>query len=251
VNYAAQGEGQASFQASNWKHFYRTNVQHLVELTERLHGAPWLSKFIQIGTSELYGSVEGPVDEAAPIRPSSPYAVSKAAFDLHLSSIARVCGFPAVIVRPSNCYGEGQQLHRIIPKAFIYGLQGRRLPLHGGGVVRKSYLHASDLSRAVILLSTEGKLGEVYNVGPHRPITIRRLLEFCAMTLQMGLMELVEEAPEREGQDGCYWLNTDKIRALGWTDSIPLGSGLRGMLDWIEKYRDELLPLPTNYRLRA
>jgi dTDP-glucose 4,6-dehydratase len=250
VNYAAQGEGQASFKVENWKYFYRTNVQALVELTERLHGAPWLKRFIQIGTSELYGSVESPSDESSPLRPSSPYAVSKMAFDLHLMSVSKVCGFPALIVRPSNAYCPGQQLHRIIPKAFIYGLSGRRIPLHGGGLARKSYLHADDLSRAVVLLAKEGLLGEVYNVGPKDPITIRKLLEFCAATLQMGFTELVEEAPERTGQDGCYHLNSDKIRALGWTDSIPLGLGLRGMLDWIEKY-PELIPMPTSYKLRA
>jgi dTDP-glucose 4,6-dehydratase len=144
VNFSAQGEGQASFESAHWKYFYRTNTQALVELTEKLHGEKWLHRFIQVGTSELYGSVTDPATEDAPLRPSSPYAISKAAFDLHLVSIAKTAAFPAVIVRPSNAYCPGQQLHRVIPRAFIFGKTGRRLPLHGGGRAEKSYIHADD-----------------------------------------------------------------------------------------------------------
>lgn len=251
VNYAAQGEGQASFQIENWKYFYRTNVQALVELTERLHGAPWLERFIQIGTSELYGSVESPSDESSPLRPSSPYAVSKMAFDLHLMSVSKVCGFPALIVRPSNAYCQGQQLHRVIPKALIYGRSGKRVPLHGGGLARKSYIHAGDLSRAVMLLAAKGRVGEVYNVGPLEPISIRNLLSKCAFVSGLEFDELVAEAPERTGQDGCYWLDSTKIKQLGWFQGVGLEVGLKGMLDWVEMYWDEIGGLPTNYRLRA
>jgi dTDP-glucose 4,6-dehydratase len=250
VNFSAQGEGQASFESAHWKYFYRTNTQALVELTEKLHGEKWLHRFIQVGTSELYGSVTDPATEDAPLRPSSPYAISKAAFDLHLVSIAKTAAFPAVIVRPSNAYCPGQQLHRVIPRAFIFGKTGRRLPLHGGGRAEKSYIHADDLSRAIALLSEEGKVGEVYNCGPDDPISIRHLLQFCAMTLQMKFEELVEEAPERQGQDGRYWLDSSKLKALGWAPPIPLGLGLRNVLDWIEAYPD-LWQMDTDYRLRA
>lgn len=251
VSFAAQGEGQASFQIEHWKYFYRTNTQALVELTEKLHGAPWLQRFIQIGTSELYGSVETPSNEDSPLRPSSPYAISKAAFDLHLMSIARVCGFPGLVVRPSNAYCQGQQLHRVIPKALIYGRSGHRVPLHGGGKARKSYIHADDLSRAVILLSGKGQAGEIYNVGPQEPISIRDLLSKCAESLGLEFHELVAEAPERTGQDGCYWLDSTKIKQLGWHQEVTLETGLRQMLDWVEIYWDEIGGMPTQYRLRA
>lgn len=250
VNFAAQGEGQASFKTSNWKHFFKTNSQHLVELTEHLAYAGTMERFIQVGTSELYGSVEAASDELAPIRPTSPYAASKAAFDLHLLSIAKTCGFPAIVIRPSNAYCPGQQLHRVIPKVMLCGMSGEKMQLHGGGASRKSYLHADDLSRAILLLATEGKVGEVYNCGPKEPISIRKLVEFCAVTMGKSFEDVVEVVGERTGQDGCYWLNSDKLRALGWNDSIKLGLGLRGMLNWIENH-PELREMPTAYRLRA
>lgn len=129
VNFAAQGESAASWSKS-WR-FYDTNVTALAKMTEGLMARDYLQRWIQIGTSELYGSVDFPADEESLIKPSSPYAASKAAGDMHLLAISKVLDFPMNILRPSNSYGPGQQVHRIIPKAIIGGLTGRKLPLLG------------------------------------------------------------------------------------------------------------------------
>jgi dTDP-glucose 4,6-dehydratase len=250
VNYSAQGEGQASFDVRMWKYFYRTNTQFLVELTEQLHAKKIGGRFIQVGTSELYGSVESPSTESAALRPTSPYAISKLAFDLHLVSIAKSGNFPAVIIRPSNAFCPGQQLHRIIPKAIIYALTNRRVPLQGGGRARKSYLFADDLSRAILLLADKGAVGEVYNCGPEEPVSIRRVLDMVAQCLALGPGELYEEAPDRVGQDGCYWLDSSKLRALGWQPHTPLLGGIAYMVEWIRAY-PELLEQSTDWRIRA
>ena len=47
-------------------------------------------------------------------------------------------GFPANIIRPSNCYGPTQLL-RIIPKAILYALNGKKFPLEGGGKAKILY----------------------------------------------------------------------------------------------------------------
>src|SRR6201999_4148691 len=143
VNFAAQGEGAVS-----WKHswrFFETNSMALARLTEELMKRDWLERFIQIGTSEMYGSVEHATKEDEAIKPSSPYAASKVAFDLYLVSVHKYLKFPMTIIRPSNAYCPGQLLHRVIPKAVICGLKGEKLPLHGGGRAEKSYIHARDL----------------------------------------------------------------------------------------------------------
>lgn len=252
VSFCAQGEGAASFKpAKHWKHFYRTNTVSLVEFTEQLSTRDWLGKFIQVGTSELYGSVEAPASEESSLRPTSPYAASKAAFDMHLQSIAKVLDFPAMIIRPSNAYCPGQQLHRVIPKAFLYGMSGKRFPLQGGGKARKSYIDADDLSRAILLLSEQGKLGEVYNCGPDEPTAIRRLLEMCAQCLGLAFDNLVEMAPDRTGQDGTYWLDSGKLKALGWKPQVSLLGGLAKMHDWVETHYTELETSSGDFRMRA
>ena len=82
----------------------------LAKLCEELAKKKWLKRFIQIGTSEMYGSVEHPSKEDEPIKPSSPYAASKVAFDMHLMSVHKFLEFPMNIIRPSNAYCSGQLL---------------------------------------------------------------------------------------------------------------------------------------------
>ena len=175
INFAAQGEGATSLKHS-WRYF-ETNCVALVKLTEQLQSRDYLERFIQIGTSELYGSVEHAAKEDEPIKPTSPYAASKAAFDMHLMSVHRFLKFPMNIIRPSNAYGPGQQLHRVIPKTVICGLTGRKLPLHGGGRAEKSYIHNRDLARAIHMVSEKAPLGSVYNAGSKEPTSIRRVVE--------------------------------------------------------------------------
>lgn len=250
INYAAQGEGAVS-----WKHswrFFETNAMALARLTEELGKRDWLERFIQIGTSELYGSVDRPAREDDPILPSSPYAASKAAFDLHLLSVHRFLKFPMNIIRPSNAYCPGQLLHRVVPKAVVCGLTGQRLPLHGGGRAEKSYIHARDLARAIHLVSEKAPLGAVYNCGPAEPTSIRTIVEKTAHALGMPFEELCEVTGDRLGQDARYWLDSSALKAaVGWEPEIDLESGLAEMAEWGRRYVDQLRDWPMTYELRA
>jgi dTDP-glucose 4,6-dehydratase len=250
ISYAAQGEGAVSWKKS-WR-FFETNGTALVKMSEELMSRSYLERFIQIGTSELYGSVTEPSSEDAPIRPTSPYAASKVAFDLYLISVSSVLKFPMNIIRPSNAYAPGQQLHRVIPRAVLCGLTGRKLPLQGGGRAEKSYIHARDLARAIHLVSEKAPLGRVYNAGPDTPISIRSLVEKTADALGMPFDQLCEVTPDRLGQDSRYWLDSSAIkRDVGWQPEIGLEEGLREMVAWGRKYVDQLRDVSTEYVLRT
>jgi dTDP-glucose 4,6-dehydratase len=250
INYAAQGEGAASWSKS-WR-FYETNATALARMTEDLRSRDYLQRWIQIGTSELYGSTDRPAREDTPLQPTSPYAASKAAGDMHLLSISKVLHFPMNIIRPSNAYAPGQQLHRVIPKAVLCGLTGRKLPLHGGGRARKSYIHARDLARAIHLVAEKAPLGKVYNAGPPEPISIRELVTTVADALQLSLDQLCEITEDRLGQDAQYWLDSTAIkRDVGWEPVIGLDEGVREMIAWGQEYLDELRGMSTDYILRA
>jgi len=250
VNFAAQGEGAASWKKS-WR-FFETNAMALARLVEELQSRDYLERFIHIGTSELYGSLDHPAREDEPIKPSSPYAASKAAFDMHLLSISRFMKFPMNIIRPSNAYGPGQQLHRVIPKAVLSGLTGRKLPLHGGGRAEKSYIHNRDLARAIHLVSEKAPLGVVYNAGPKEPTSIRRVVELVADALGMPFGDLCEMSGDRLGQDSRYWLDSSEIlRDVGWQPEIGWREGMRDMAAWGRAYLPELCKLSTDFVLRA
>ena len=250
VNFAAQGEGAVS-----WKHswrFFETNSMALARLSEELMKRDWLERFIQIGTSEMYGSVDHATKEDEPIKPSSPYAASKVAFDMYLMSVHKFLDFPMNIIRPSNAYCPGQLLHRVIPKAVLFGLTGRKLPLHGGGKAEKSYLHARDLGRAIQMVAENAPLGTTYNAGPAQPTSIREVVERCAAAVGIPFEELCEVTGDRLGQDSRYWLDSSAIkRDVGWEPQIGWDEGLAEMVDWGRTYLDDIKDIPTDYVLRA
>jgi len=250
VNFAAQGEGAVS-----WKHswrFFETNSMALAKLCEELMKRDWLARFIQIGTSEMYGSVSHATKENEPIKPTSPYAASKVAFDMYLVSVHQYLSFPMNIIRPSNAYCPGQLLHRVIPKAIMCGLTGKKLPLQGGGRAEKSYIHARDLGRAIHLVAEGAQLGKIYNAGPTQPTSIRRVVELCAEALNMPFDQLCEIAPDRLGQDSRYWLDSSAIKAdLGWVPQVSWAEGLQEMVEWGKQYKNQLVDWPMDYTLRG
>lgn len=250
INYAAQGEGAVS-----WKHswrFFETNSMALARLCEELMKRDWLERFIQIGTSEMYGSVSHATKEDEPIKPTSPYAASKVAFDMYLASVYQYLKFPMNIIRPSNAYCPGQLLHRVIPKAIMCGIMGKKLPLQGGGRAEKSYIHARDLARAIHLVVEKAPLGVTYNAGPTEPTSIKRVVELCAEALGMPFEQLCEIAPDRLGQDSRYWLDSSAIkRDVGWEPQIDWQKGLGEMVEWGERYKDQLADWPMDYTLRG
>jgi dTDP-glucose 4,6-dehydratase len=156
------------------------------------------------------------------------------------------------IIRPSNAYAPGQQLHRVIPRAVLCGLTGTKLPLQGGGRAEKSYIHARDLARAVHLVAEKAPLGRVYNAGPPKPISIRQVVEKTAEALGIPFEQLCEVTPDRLGQDSRYWLDSSAIKAdVGWEPEISLEEGLREMVDWGRKYLPQLAGMSTDYVLRT
>jgi dTDP-glucose 4,6-dehydratase len=250
INYAAIAEPALSFKHS--ARYYDSNVMAVARLCEDLMARDYLERFIQIGTSELYGSTDKASREDDPLKPTTPYAVSKAAADMHLDSLFNVLKFPMNIVRPSNAYAPGQLLYRIIPKTVVFGLTGRKLPLQGGGKARKSYLHARDLAHALHLVTEKAPLGTTYNVGPPEPTSIRDLVIKTAQAMDKTLEDVAEEAPDRLGQDSQYWLDSSAIaRDTGWKMEIGLEEGIAEMVEWGRTYLDFLKDYTADYDWRA
>lgn len=250
VNLAAHAEEAASWTGS-WRYF-EVNTSALARVVEPLLGVSWLRKWVQIGSASVYGAGSQAATESFPLRPATPYAVSKAAADLYLLSVARMRGFPVNIIRPANLYGPGQQLHRIIPKTTLSALLARPLPLQGGGVARKFFLHAEDLSRAIHMVAESGRPGEVYNLGPPEAIAIRTLVETICRKLGKPFEQVVQLAPDRGGQDTQVSLDSSRIVAdLGWNQTVDLDKGLDDTIAWMKQHLDVLKTMPTDFTFHA
>ncbi len=95
----------------------------------------------------------------------------------------------------------------------------------------------------------KGLIGETYNVGPVSPMSIKVLVSIIANMMGSSLSEVADIAPERVGQDSCYWLDSTKIKELGWKQTIGLADGFKRMVKWVQKY-PELLTMDQGYEHR-
>lgn len=239
VNFAAQSEVAPSWQYP--EQWYQTNCVALARLVRFLCDRKWLDRYLHISSPEAYGTCIGPVTEATPDNPSTPYAASKSAADALLGVYRRQFGLPVLWVRATNVYGARQQLFKIIPRSIIYMKLGRIIELHGGGRAVKSYIHVRDVSRGQLVALERGRIGERYHISPDDGVCVREVVSRLAGKLGLRLAEVSADVCERLGQDAAYVINSDKLRGeTNWRPEIPLDRGLGEVVEWIGENWDQI-----------
>jgi len=246
INFAAQ-----SMVAESWLYpdqWYMTNVVSNVKLHEKLRKLDFLKRYVHVSTPEVYGSCSGNVTESAPFNPSTPYAASRAACDLHLMTFFKNYQFPVVLTRAANVYGPGQQLYRIIPRTILMIKTGKKLQLHGGGRSVRSFIHGRDVSDATLRIARDGTSGETYHLSTDLYLSIRELVEKICQRLGAKFEDSVEIVGDRPGKDAAYLLDSTKARqTLGWMPKISLDEGIDETIRWIDNHLAELKNQPADY----
>ena len=175
---------------------------------------------LHFSTDEVYGDiVDGAHTETDLLKPSNPYSATKAAADMLIIAWARTYNIPYVIVRPTNNYGIGQYIEKLIPKACKYIQLGRKIPLHNNGTPIRNWLHANDTASAVITIIESGVKNEIYNIcGGFEQTnleTIKKILDVNKLDTS-NLSKYIDFSCNRVGQDVRYALDDTKIKSLGW-----------------------------------
>jgi dTDP-glucose 4,6-dehydratase len=201
-----------------------------------------IKRFVHISTDEVYGDLPpGTVaDEKSLLKPSSPYAASKAAADLLVLSFVRTYGLPALITRSSNNYGPHQFPEKFLPLLITNALVDKPLPIYGDGMQQRDWLHVDDNCDGILAALERGRIGEIYNFGgadiEENLRMAKRVLR--AMSKPETLLSFVKDRP---GHDGRYALDSTKAEEeLGWRRTISLDEGLRRTIEWYESNHDWL-----------
>lgn len=215
--------------------FMRTNVvgtQVMLDAARR-HG---LRRFVHVSTDEVYGDVAtGSSVEGDPLRPSSPYAASKAGADMTASAHYRTYGTPVLITRGSNTFGPRQYPEKLVPFFLSRALAGEELPLYGDGLQVRDWLHVEDHCSAILAVGERGEIGSVYNVGAGNE---RTNLEVARALLALaGRPEsLLRHVQDRPGHDRRYSVDSTRLRALGWHPRWDFAAALEGTVRWYEEH---------------
>ena len=138
VNFAAETHVDRSIKYP--EDFLKTNIFGVRTLLEAAKKAN-VSRFVQIGTDEVYGDVKGGLSkEDDPLRPSSPYSSTKAAGDLLALSYYLTYKLPVIVVRSSNNFGPYQYPEKVMPLFITNLLQDKKVPVYGDGANVRDWL---------------------------------------------------------------------------------------------------------------
>ena len=222
--------------------WYKTNILGQVNLINKILNLKIkINKFIQFSTPEVYGSTRKSIDETYNFNPSTPYAISRACFDNHLSALHQNFNFPVIFTRTANVYGSFQDLYRIVPKTFMTILNKDKLKLHGGGRSIRSFIHINDVSTAIDSIIKRGRIGETYHISTEEFVSIKQLVLKISKLMNYDYKKLVNVVEERKGKDEKYILLIKKIKKhCNWKPKIKLNEGLNETKLWIENNFDKL-----------
>ncbi len=202
-------------------------------------------RVLVVGSSEEYGMTrpdELPIDEDTPLRPLSPYAVSKVAQDLlglqyHLTHHLHV-----VRARPFNHVGPRQGLGFVAPDfaSQIAAIEaGEQEPLLRVGNLdaRRDFCDVRDVVRAYVLLITSGKPGEVYNIGSGESHAIKEILDTLLSLSRVQVAVHQDPKRMRPSEVPEVICDASRLRAeTGWETTIPFRQSMEDIMAyWRER----------------
>ena len=222
VNFAAESHVDNSIKDSC--SFIESSVMGVWNILEILRGKSYSRPlFFHISTDEVYGDAEGaPFKEEDRLRPSNPYSATKACAEMLILSYFRTYGIDYVMTRSSNNYGERQYPEKLIPKS-IYCLENeKKIPVHGNGSPVRDWLYVKDNVDAILKIIDSNKVNECYNIAAENYMTNLKVVE-TVLNWYKKDKTCYELVPERWGQDVKYFIDTSKIKSLGWSPKFTKG----------------------------
>lgn len=242
INVAAETHvGNSIVDSNDFVHSNVNGVHNLLELIRNYRQeGKGLPTFLHFSTDEVYGDInEGAHTEKDLLKPSNPYSATKAAADMLILAWARTYGCPYVIVRPTNNYGIGQYVEKLVPKTCKYLKLGRKIPLHNNGTPVRNWLHAEDTASAITTIIESNVENEIYNIagGFEQPNldAVSKIISSYVGVEDYNIEDYIDVSFSRKGQDVRYALDDSKLKGLGWKPTKFYDNEIPAIVDYYKK----------------
>jgi UDP-glucose 4-epimerase len=185
----------------------------------------------------IYGEQDYfPADELHPLRPLSPYGITKLCTEKYLFYYRQVHGIEHVILRYANIYGPRQNPHGEAGVVAIFAsklIRGEEPIINGDGKQTRDYTFVGDVVRAN-LSALEYKGSDIFNIGTGIETDVNLLFHTLRENLNPSSPE--RHGPAKSGEQMRSVISSSKIqKALGWSPGVPLKEGLRLTAEYFKK----------------
>ncbi|KAL6536118.1 Trifunctional UDP-glucose 4,6-dehydratase [Orobanche hederae] len=234
MHFAAQTHVDNSF--GNSFEFIKNNVYGTCVLLEACKAFGLIKRFVHVSTDEVYGETDENAvvgnQEASQLLPTNPYSASKAGAEMLVMAYGRSYGLPVIITRGNNVYGPRQFPEKLIPKFILLAMKRQPLPVHGDGSNVRSYLYCDDVAEAFETILHIGEVGHVYNVGTdEEKRVIDVAMDICRL-FSLDASSAIEFVDNRPFNDQRYFLDSRKLKKLGWLEKTKWENGIRKTMEW-------------------
>tara|TARA_R110002126_G_C10430279_1_gene498100 strand:- start:698 stop:1648 length:951 start_codon:yes stop_codon:yes gene_type:complete len=237
INTAAETHvGNSLVKSEQFVHSNINGVHNLLELIRNYRAeSKNLPILLHFSTDEVYGDIEeGEHIETDILNPSNPYSATKAAADQLITAWGRTYDIPYVILRPTNNYGIGQYVEKLIPKTIKYLNLDKKIPLHNGGTPIRNWLHAQDTADAVITIIESKVKNEIFNIcggfEQRNLDTVNKIIILYHENKEVD--KYLDLDIKRKGQDVRYALNDNKLRSLGWSPKKLFNNEIKHIVEY-------------------
>lgn len=200
-----------------------------------------LRVFVHMSTDEVYGSVDDDCKEAcnenSMLLPSNPYSATKAGAEMLCNAYIKSFKMPVVIVRCNNAVSKFQHPEKLIPKTISRIVAGEKVPVHGEGKSKRTFVDAYDIALALDLISNSGEHGRVYNIGNDIEFTVLQVIEAILGFLrpEANLNDWIEFVPDRAFQDHRYWIDDHVLKGMGWKPTKTFLDSVKEVIEHVRK----------------
>ena len=206
------------------KYTFNTNIQGTVNVLEACK--KWKTSMVYVSSCEVYGNSTVPLSELSELKPTNPYAASKAAADRICYAYHECYDVDVKVVRLFNPYGPQQPRSKIITRFYEQASRGDDITVHGNGSDTRDYVYITDIINGLWLARTI-PAGEVINLATGKKTTSLKIAKFIRVLTKSDSAIKCVAYPREHG--GIFHQVGDYSRAMryGWSPKADLADGIK------------------------
>ncbi len=236
VDYVFHLAAQAGVRAS-WGKSFDIYTKNNIEATQRIlefYKERSIKKLVYASSSSVYGDVQLPMREDSPLRPLSPYGVTKLAGENLCYLYWKNYDIPTISLRYFTVYGPRQRPDMAIHKFVNAILNKKAITIYDDGTQMRDFTYVSDVVSANIAAAEKNIVGRVFNIGGSSEISVNMLIEKISHRVGMDAIVRYEEKQKGDARFTRADVSSAKEN-LNWTPRVDLDKGLTKYIDWIKK----------------